>query len=253
MTTEVSGVSSPILNQPLLLPETADTAVVGIVGRIAQLRSQPDGPEAWKEIEFEVCLGPRTIKRYVWVLAAILRARDLTWSAIAAHPWVTGKLTEAYLRNKHARTKLPTGQSVPQFIEWYQDEIRSRFAELMAEQARRDSMGLRDLLLEILTDCTTTQRKLRAGQQLLDFDDEAPLSQPELETEALRVKIRRDNTASVDAVFKLLRLTTGSPTDITATPDEAREAAGDGLSREDLLERIQKRRLELAQLPGGAA
>jgi hypothetical protein len=230
---------------PLLLPEDDETAK--IVMRIAHLRTQPEGPMAWKDVEYEVALGPKVIKRYVWVLAALLRARDLTWEAISKHPWVEGKLTEAYLRNKHANTKLPTGQKFSEFVDWYVDELRARFQELMAEQARHDSVNIRQLCLDVLLDCKRTQRKLSAGQQSLDFNDEVPLSEDELEIEDLRTKIRDRNTAAIGNVFKLLRLTTASPTEITATPEEAAEAAAP-LTEAELLAEIKLRRKNLKSM-----
>lgn len=241
-----------LASAPLILPDEESEEAL-IVKRIAHLRTLPEGPADWKDVEFQVALGPRRIKRYVWVLAALLRARDLTWKAISEHPWVSGKLTEAYLRNKHSGTKLPTGQSFIEFIEWYVTELRERFQELLAEQARHDSVSIRELLVEVLKDCRVTQVKLSAGQQYLDFGDGVELGEKQLEKEALRTKVRKDNTDAIERVFKLLRLTTASPTEITANPTEAQEAEAGGLSRDELLDRIKTRRQELAQLPGEAA
>lgn len=240
-----------LASAPLLLPEDDETA--RIVARIAHLRTQPEGPMAWKDVEFQVMLTSRKLKRYVWVLAALLRARGMTWKAISGHPWIEGALTEAYLRNKHAKTTLPTGQGFIEFTEWYVAELRERFTELLAEQARADSVSIRELLVEVLIDCKRTQCKLSAGQQDLDFEGKAELSDKQLEKEALRVKVRKDNTASIEAVFKLLRLTTASPTEITATPDQARDAAADDEPLADKRRRIEAKLAELRGLDGEAA
>jgi len=245
---------SPLADVALLFPDDCPPNELAIITRVAHLRTLPEGATPWKEIEFEVCLSQRILTRYVWVLAAVLRARDLKWGEIATHPWVEGKLKEAVLRNKHAKRKLPTGQQFDEFVEWYQAELAARFTEILAEQAKGDAVSVRDLCMRVLVSCDKTQRKLDAGQQLLDFDDTAEMSEGQLELEQMRVRIRKDNTTSLEQIFKVLRLTTASPTEITASPDEARDAAaGDDGTLDERAARIREKLAALDALKQGAA
>lgn len=235
-----------IADAPLLIPEESKSDARAVIERVAALRSGPDGPARWKDVEFDVLLSSRTLTRYVWVLAAVLRGRGLTWEEIAGHAWVEGKLTGTTLRNKHKRRKLPTGQTFGEFVTWYQAEMHRQYEQLMQEAARSDSLTVRGMVNELLKDCNVSAKKLRAGQQDLDLDGE--LSKKKLFREAVRIRARKELVSQVKDLHGIQRLTTASPTEIIATPDEAVESSR-VTDRDELLEKIRKRRKELEQLP----
>jgi hypothetical protein len=232
--------TTPIAAQIELIPECVADGDARVLEAIVRLRSQPEGPAKWRDVEFDTCLGPRVITRYVWLLAALLRAQGMRWADIAAHPWVAGKLKADVLRNKHRKARLPAGLKFGQVVEGYQRELKERVSEVLASKAGADAENVRQLVVRLLQDCDLSGRKLRAGQQNFEFDDSAELPTDQLNRELSVIHGRREITQTIDHLFRVLRLTTSSPTEINATPEQAEQQAGAA----SLEERIAARRAQ---------